>query len=63
MRFLKWCLELMDLCYCRILPEDEFKRENSDDTILPDDFIPVNERAHQNPFDTDYQFNQFTRNT
>ena len=27
----------MELCYCRILPEGELKRENSEDTILPDD--------------------------
>ena len=37
----------MELCDCRIMPEDGFKRENSNATILPDDFKPVNERAHQ----------------
>ena len=60
MRFFKWLLEF---CYCMIVPEDEYKRENTDDTILPDDFIPVNENKHQNPFDSDYSFNQFIRNT
>ena len=63
MTFLRWCLELMDLCYCRTLPEDEDKRENTDDTILPVDFIPMNENNHQNPFDTDTQLSQFIRNT
>ena len=53
----------MEVCYCMIVPEDEHKRENTDDTILPDDFIPVNENKHQNPFDTGNQFSQFTRNT
>ena len=46
-----------------ILPEDEYKRENTDDTIVPTDFIPVNENKHNNPFDTDNQFRQFIRNT
>ena len=46
-----------------ILPEDEYKRENTDDTIVPNDFIPINEDKHNNPFDTDNQFNQFIRNT
>ena len=59
MRFFKWILEY---CYCMIVPEDEYKREHTDDTILPDDFIPVNENNHQNPFDTGNQFSQFTRN-
>ena len=35
-----------------IIPEDEYKKRNTDDTILPYDFIPVNENNHQNPFDT-----------
>ena len=60
MRFCKWLLEC---CYCMIIPEDEYKRENTNDTIAPTDFIPVNENNHQNPFDSDYQFNQFIRNT
>ena len=47
----------MDLCYCRVMPEDdEITRDNTDDTILPPDFIPVNEAQHQNPFDTSYSF-------
>ena len=46
-----------------ILPEDEYKKENTDDTIVPTDFIPVNENKHNNPFDTDNQFSQFIRNT
>jgi len=45
-----------------VISEDEYKRENTDDTIVPDDFIPVNESYHQNPFDTGNQFSQFTRN-
>ena len=57
MTFLNWCLELMDLCYCRIPPEEEYRRENTDDTIVPTDFIPINENKHNNPFDS-----QFTRN-
>ena len=60
MRFFKWLLEC---CYCMILPEDEYKRENTDDTIVPADFIPVNESYHQNPFDAGSQWSQFTRNT
>ena len=43
MRFFKWLLES---CYCMILPEDEYKRENTDDTIVPNDFIPINENKH-----------------
>ena len=60
MRFCKWLLEL---CYCMIIPEDEYKRENTDATTLPIDFIPINENNHQNPFETDNQFIQFIRNT
>ena len=57
MTFLKYWMEFMDLCYCRVLPEDdEITRDNTDDTILPPDFIPVNEAQHQNPFDTSYSF-------
>ena len=44
---------MTDLCYDRVMPEDdEITRDNTDDTILPPDFIPVNETQHQNPFDT-----------
>ena len=60
MRFFKWLLEV---CYCMILPENEYKRENTDDTVAPTDFIPINENTHNNPFDTDNQLSQFTRNT
>ena len=50
-------MELLDLCYCRVLPEDiEMARDNTNDTILPPDFIPVNEAQHQNPFDTSCSF-------
>ena len=44
---------MLECCYCMIIPEDEYKRENTDDTIVPLDFIPVNENKHNNPFDTD----------
>ena len=27
-----------------ILPEDEYKRENTDDTIVPTHLIPINEK-------------------
>ena len=57
MSFFKWLLES---CYCMILPEDEYERENTDDTIVPTGFIPINEYKHNNPFDTDSQFSQFT---
>ena len=60
MRFLKL---LLDVCYCMTIPEVEYKRENTDDTIVPTDFIPINENKHNNPFDTDNQFSQFIRNT
>ena len=40
MRFFKWLLEC---CYCMIIPEDEYKRENTNDTVVPTDFIPINE--------------------
>ena len=50
-------MELVDLFYCKVLPEgDELTRDNTDDTILPPDFIPVNEAQNQNPFDTSYSF-------
>ena len=39
MRFQKWFLEF---CNCMDIPEDEYKRENTHDTIVPSDFIPVN---------------------
>ena len=45
-----------------VIPEDEYKRENTHDTIVPADFIPVNESYHQNPFNTGSQWSQFTRN-
>ena len=60
MRFFKW---LLDVCYCMIIPEDEYNRENTDDTIVPTDFIPINQNKHNNPFDTDNQFSLFIRNT
>ena len=57
MSFLKLFNEILDLCYCRVLPEDdEIARENTNDTIVPPDFVPVNEASHQNPFDTSYSF-------
>ena len=34
--------------------DDEITRDNTEDTILPPDFIPVNEAQHPNPFDTTY---------
>ena len=34
-----------------ILPEDEYKRENTDDTIVPTDFIPINENKHARAFE------------
>ena len=46
-----------------IIPEDEYKRENTDDTIVPTDFIPVSENKRNNPLDTDNQFSQFIHNT
>ena len=53
MTFLKYWMEIMDLCYFRVMPDDdEITRDNTDDTILPPDFIPVNEAQHQNPFRT-----------
>ena len=60
MRLLTWFL---DVCYCMIIPEDEYKRENTDNTIVPTDFTQINENNHQNPFDTDNQLSQFIRNT
>ena len=45
-----------------IIPEDEYTRENTDDTIVPTDFIPINVNNHQNPFDTHTQFSQSIRN-
>ena len=36
--------------------DDEITRVN---TILPPDFIPVNEAQHQNPFDTSDSFTTF----
>ena len=45
-----------------VIPEDEYKRKITDDTIVPDDFIPVNESYHQNPFDTGSQWSHFTGN-
>ena len=59
MKLFKWFLEC---CYCMVISEDEYKRENTEDTIVPDDFIPINESYHQNPFDTGSQWSQFTRN-
>ena len=57
MTFLKYFMEVLDLCDCRVLPEDdELIRDNTDDTILPPDFIPVNEAQYQNPFDTSDSF-------
>ena len=57
MTFLKYFMEFLDFCYCRVLPDDdELTRANTDDTILPPDFIPVNEAQHQNPFDTSCSF-------
>ena len=57
MTFLNYIMEFLDLCYCRVLPEDdELTRDNTDDTILPPDFIPVNKAQHQNPCDTTYSF-------
>ena len=58
MTFLKYFMEILDWCYCRVLPddEDEITRENTNDTILPPDFIPVNAAQHQNPLDTTYSF-------
>ena len=51
MTFLKYFMEFLAFCYCRVLPDDdELTRYNTDDTILPPDFIPVNEAQHQNPF-------------
>ena len=48
-------MEIMDRCYCMALPEeDEITRDNTNDTILPPDFIPVKEAQHPNPFDTSY---------
>ena len=51
-------MEILDWCYCRVLPDDddEITRDNTNDTILPPDFIPVSEAQHQNPFDTAYSF-------
>ena len=56
MTFLKYFMEILDWCYCRVLPDDddEITRDNTNDTILPPDFIPVNEAQHPNPFDTSY---------
>ena len=57
MTFLNYWMNILDWCYCRVLPEDdEITRDNTDETILPPDFIPVNEAQHQNPFDTTYSF-------
>ena len=57
MTFLKYFMQILDLCYCRVLPEDnEIARENTNETIVPPDFIPVNEAKHQNPFDTAFSF-------
>ena len=57
MRFFLW---LLDICYC--LPEDEYRKENTDDTIVPDDFIPVNENNHDITFNGS-EWSQFIRNT
>ena len=46
-----------------IMPEVEYNQENTNDTIVPDDFMPFNENYHQHPFDSDSSFNQFIRNT
>ena len=44
MTFLKYFMEILDWCYCRVLPDDddddEITRDNTNDTILPPDFIP-----------------------
>ena len=48
MTFLKYWMEIMDLCYCRVMPEDEaITRDNTSNTILPPDFTPVNEAHNQ----------------
>ena len=54
---------LLNAWYCQVLPKDELNRENTEDTIVPYDFVPVNEGSHQNPFDTTYSWNQFLNNT
>ena len=57
MSFLKCFNEILDMCYCRVLPvDDEIATENTNDTIVPPDFVPVNEAKHQNPFETSYSF-------
>ena len=61
MTFLKYFMELLDFCYCRVLPDDdELTRDNTDDTIVPPDFVPVNEAQHPNPFDTSYSVRTLT---
>ena len=44
-------------------PRRRLKIENTDDTILPTDFIPINENTLNNPFDTYNQLSQLIRNT
>ena len=57
MIFSEYWMEMMDLCYCWVLLEDnEITGDNTEDTILPPDLIPLNEAQHQNPFDTSYSF-------
>ena len=41
MTFLKYFMEFLDFCYCRVLPDDdELTRDNTDDTILPPTSYP-----------------------
>ena len=41
MTFLKYFMELMDLCYCRVLPDDdEITRDNTNETIVPPTSYP-----------------------